>query len=575
MGEVDAITAQVIHNYLLSAAREMLRNLKRTAYDTVIYEIQDFGLGIYDRHCRLLAEAPGLAVFTRGNDYGLQKMVEFLGEENIHEGDVILFNYPYWSSNHTLDVLVSSPIFAGGELVGYTACKAHWLDLNQKDPGYCLDTTSIHNEGLILPGVKIYNQGVYNREMERLIRFNSRIPDRVIGNMNAQISSCHTGERRVRELVEKFGLEVFREAVEQILDHGERLSRARLQAMPKGSWSAEDWVDDDGVDRDTMLKIKVTVTITDDEFVVDLTGSSDAVLGPMNMPIGSTMGVCGLAFKALTTPDSPANEGNFRPLKVIAPPGSLFNAQPPAATFMMWSDLYLPELICKALAPAMPDVVPAASGGDICSWMGIGVHPDTGKIWLEASNEAVGFGGHVGGDGENGIMHLSEPGCRNNPIEVMETKAPLLIGHYGLRPDSAGPGKHRGGLGVTREYRFLADATALTMVKKTKTRPWGLLGGGEAEPNQVIVRAGTDREERGGSVYEQMIKGEVMVNNSGGGGGWGNPYERDPRDVLEDVRGGYVSPESARRDYGVVVDLTSMTVDSAETAALRHGERAV
>jgi len=571
MEGVDTITAQVIHNYLLSAAREMLRNLKRTAYDTVIYEIQDFGLGIYDRHCRLLAEAPGLAVFTRGNDYGLQKMVEFLGEENIHEGDVILFNYPYWSSNHTLDVLVSSPIFADGELAGYTACKAHWLDLNQKDPGYCLDTTSIHNEGLILPAVKIYSQGVYSRELERLIRFNSRIPDRVIGNMNAQISSCHTGERRVGELVRKFGLGVFREAVEQILDHGERLSRARLQALPKGSWSAEDWVDDDGVDKDTMLKIKVTVTITDDAFVVDLTGSSDAVLGPMNMPIGSTLGVCGLAFKALTTPDSPANEGNFRPLKVIAPPGSLFNAQPPAATFMMWSDLYLPEVICKALAPAMPDVVPAASGGDICSWMGVGVHPDTGKIWLEASNEAVGFGGHVGGDGENGIMHLSEPGCRNNPIEVMETKAPLLIEHYGLRQDSAGPGKHRGGLGVSRVYRFLADATALTMVKKTKTRPWGLEGGHEAEANHVIVRAGTDREERGGSVYEQMVRGEVMVNSSGGGGGWGDPYERDPRRVLEDVRGGYVSLEAARRDYGVVIDAGRMTVDEDGTAALRHG----
>ncbi len=570
---VDAITSQVIHNYLLSAAREMLRNLKRTAYDTVIYEIQDFGLGIYDRNCRLLAEAPGLAVFTRGNDYGLQKMVELLGEENIHEGDVILFNWPYWSSNHTLDVLVGSPIFAQGELIGYTACKAHWLDLNQKDPGYCLDTTSIHQEGLILPGMKIYDRGVYSRDLERLIRFNSRIPDRVIGNMNAQISSCHTGERRVRELVEKFGAGTFKEAVEQILDHGERLSRARLAALPKGTFTAEEWVDDDGVDRDTMLKIKVTVTISEDEFLVDLTGSSDAVLGPMNMPVGSTLGVCGLAFKALTTPDSPANEGNFRPLKVIAPPGSLFNAQPPAATFMMWSDLYLPEVICKALAPAMPDVVPAASGGDICSWMGVGVHPDTGKIWLEASNEAVGFGGHMGGDGENGIMHLSEPGCRNNPIEVMETKAPLLIEHYGLRQDSAGPGRHRGGLGVTRVYRFLADATALTMVKKTKTRPWGLEGGGEADPNHVVVWAGTDRELRGGSVYEQMRTGEVMVNASGGGGGWGDPYARDPQKVLADVRGGYVSLEAARRDYGVVIDEGRMAVNESATAALRRGRQ--
>lgn len=301
MSGVDAITVQVIHNYLLSAAREMMRNLKRTAYDTIIYEIQDFGLGIYDRQLRMIAEAPGLATFTRGNDYALQKMVDFLGIDNIYPGDVILFNYPYWSSNHTLDVLVSSPIFVGDVLVGFTACKAHWLDLNQKDPGYCLDTTSIHNEGLILPACKIYNRGVLNKEIENIIRFNCRMPDRVIGNMNAQISCCRTGERRVRELVERFGVETFTAAVEEILNHGERIARVRLAELPKGTWTAEDWVDDDGIDKETMLKIQVTVTVTDDEFIVDFTGTADAAKGPVNLPLGLTEGVCALAFKALTT----------------------------------------------------------------------------------------------------------------------------------------------------------------------------------------------------------------------------------------------------------------------------------
>ncbi|MCC3646782.1 hydantoinase B/oxoprolinase family protein [Cytobacillus oceanisediminis] len=566
----EHIQVQVIHNYLLSAAREMMRNLKRTAFDTIIYEIQDFGLGIYDRECRLLAESPGLAIFTRGNDFALRKMVEFLGEENIHEGDVILFNYPYWSSNHTLDVLVTSPIFYGDELVGYAACKAHWLDLNQQDPGYCLDTTSIHNEGLILPALKIYKRGVRDQEVENLIMYNTRIPDRVVGNMNAQISCCHTGEKRVQELVEKFGLDAFKTASQEILNHGERIARSRLASLPKGTWSAEDWVDDDGVEKDKMIKIKVTVTVTDDEFIVDFTGTDPAVKGPVNLPIGITEGVSALAFKGLTTPDTPANDGNFRPLRVIAPEGSLVNAQHPAATFTIWPSIHIPEIICKALAPAMPDIVPACSGGEVVSVMGVGTHPVTGKVWLEATNEAVGFGGHAGGDGENAIMHLSEPGCRNNPIEVLENKAPLLIEGYFLRQDSCGAGENRGGVGATRVYRFTAPGSAVTILKKTKTRPWALNDGLEAEANHIILRPGTDREVLTGAVNEPLESGEVLISSAGGGGGWGNPLHRSPEKVLQDVRDGYVSLDSAKRDYGVIIDSGSWTIDYSATSTLRQ-----
>ena len=194
---LDPITVEVIHNYLLSAAREMERNLMRTSYNTIVYEIRDFGLGIYDRQCRLLAEAPGLAIFTRGNDYGLMKTVEFVGEENMEPGDLLLTSYPYWSSAHPLDVLAISPIFACGELVGYTAIKLHWLDLGQKDAGYILDSVDVFQEGLLMPGLKIYKAGKRDEEIYNLLRFNSRLPDRIIGDMNAQISACRTGERRV------------------------------------------------------------------------------------------------------------------------------------------------------------------------------------------------------------------------------------------------------------------------------------------------------------------------------------------------------------------------------------------
>ena len=570
MNKIDAITVEVIHNYLLSAAREMNRNLIRTSYSTIIYEIHDFGLGIYDRQCRMLAEAPGLAIFTRGNDFALKKLIEFVGEENIHLGDVILLNYPYWSSAHTLDVMATSPIFHGDRLVGYTAVKQHWLDLGQKDPGYCLDTIDVFQEGLKMPCLKIYDEGVLNKKLENLIRFNSRMPDRVIGDMNAQISACRTGERRVQELIQKFGLETFEQAVEAILDHGERIARARLKELPKGTWSAEDWVDDDGINMDTMVKIKASVTVSEDEMVIDFTGSSPQTQGPINLPLGVTLALSALTFKGITTPDTPANEGNFRPLRVIAPPGSVMHAVPPAPTFTLWTALLGPEVILKALSQGMPDVIPACSGGDIFDVMGVGVHPKTGKMWVEATNEGVGFGGHKFGDGENGIMHLTEPGCRNNPIEVLETKAPMLIDNYYLRQDSAGPGEHRGGLGLSRTYRFLTDSSALTLVKKTKTKPWGMAGGKDAENGHVILWPGTEKQVVTGGVNQPMKPGDALINNSGGGGGWGNPFKRDPQRVLEDVRNEYVSVKSAEKDYGVVIEPKALTVDQKATAALRR-----
>ena len=484
-------------------------------------------------------------------------------------GDLILTSYPYWSSAHPLDVLAVSPIFACGELVGYTAIKQHWLDMGQKDAGYILDSTDVFQEGLLLPGMKLYKAGVLDREIYNLLRFNSRMPDRIIGDLNAQVSACRTGERRVISLVERYGLDTFFHSAEAILDHGERLSRARLAELPKGTWEAEDWADDDGIDRETMLKLKVKVTITDDEFIVDWSGSQPATRGPMNLPIGCTLGVTALAFKGITSPDTPANSGNYRPLKVIAPPGEIMHAIPPSPTFTIWASLLAPEVILKALAQGMPDRIPACSGGDVFSVVGVGTHPETGEMWLQGGNEAVGFGAFAGSDGEDAIMHLSEPGCRNTPVEVVETKAPWIIESYHMRQDSGGPGKYRGGVGVRRTYRYLSPATTLTLVKKTKSAPWGMAGGHDADAGHVIVWPGTEREERTAAIHYQMNAEDILQNNSGGGGGWGNPLERDPQRVLDDVINEFVSLKSAREDYGVVIDTDNWAVDEAATAALR------
>lgn len=568
---VDSITTEVIHHRLISAAKEMMRNLMRTSYSTIVYEIRDFGLGIYDTEGDLLAEAPGLAIFTRSNDYALKNAIDFVGRENIEPGDVILLNYPYWSSAHTLDVAAFAPIYSEGVLVGFTAARIHWLDLKQKDAGYVLDSTDMHQEGIFFPCTKIVKRGELQQDIVNIIKFNSRFADRTVGDMLAQVSACVTGARRVEEIVERFGREEFLAAGAEIAEHGEKLARAGLAELPKGTWSAEDFVDDDGVELGKLVKMHCEVTITDDEMVVDWSGSDDQVSGPINLPYGITMALSSLIFKALTTPDTPATAGNFRPLRIIAPEGNLMHATPPAPTFTLWTGLLAGEVILKALAQGMPDRIPACSGGDVCTMMGLGMDSRTGRPWLEATNEAVGFGGHAGGDGENGIMHLTESGCRNNPVEVLEVKSPMLIEEYSLRPDSGGPGKHRGGLGITRTYKFLEPSSAITLVKKTKTKPWGMEGGGEGENCHMILRPGTADEAVVGGVYEPMAADEVLVNNSGGGGGWGPAFERDPQAVLQDVREGYVTLAAARRDYGVVIDEATLELDEAATAAARAG----
>ncbi|RCG30621.1 hydantoinase B/oxoprolinase family protein [Sphaerisporangium album] len=567
----DSITTEIIRHGLLAAAEEMARNLCRTAYNTVVYEIHDYGIGIHDAKGDVVADAPGIAVFTRGNDHGIKKAVEFLGEDGLRPGDVVILNYPYWSSAHTLDPLVFAPIHHQDELIGFASCRIHVLDLKQKDPGYVLDSTDMSQEGIFFPATKLYRGGVQNDDVFNLIRFNSRMPERTIGDIQAQVSACVTGVRRTQEIAAKYGAGTLLGAMDAINDHGERLARLALAKLPKGTWTAHDFVDNDGVDLDRLIRMQVTVTITDDEMVIDWTGSDRDVKGPINLPVGQTEAFCSLIFKALTTPDTSVVAGNFRPMRVVTEPGSVMHAVPPMPTFTLWTGLLGGEVVLKALAQGMPDRVPACSGGDVSSMMGLGVNPRNGEAWLEATNEAVGFGGHAGGDGEDGIMHLSEPGCRNNPVEILETKSPMFIESYGYRPDTGGAGRHRGGVGVGRTYRFTAPSTGICLVYKTRTRPWPIGDGRPGENNHIVLNPGTGREVTQGGSYNRLAAGDVLVNNTGGGGGYGDPFEREPERVAKDVRNGFVTAAAAARDYGVVVDPDTFEVDLDATAGLRGG----
>jgi N-methylhydantoinase B len=565
---VDPATVEVIRNYLSSAANEMQRTLMRTAYNTIVYEIKDFGLSLYDSDLNLVADSPGLTLFLGANDYSLRKGVEHIGADNFEDGDVVIMNYPYWSSGHTLDVCVIMPIFVDEELKGYAVSRAHLLDIGQKDPGYVLDSTDVHQEGLLFPGTKLYKAGELDEEIRDLLRFNTRVPDKVIGDINAQIAALRTGKERFEGLYDKYGAETVEASIEHILDYGERRAHDAVEELPDGSWTAVDYADG-AIDSDDLLRIETSVTIDGDEMTVDFSGSSDQVDAPFNVPIGMTQTVARLCLKTITTPDEESNAGHYAPLEVTVPEGNLYNPSYPAPTFAVWPAMLAVDVIYKALAKGMPDRIPASSGGDILSITVYGEHPDTGKQIVEATNQGVGWGATADHDGGSALMHISETMVQNIPIEVLENKAPVAIDRLELRQDSGGAGRNRGGLGIRRDFRFTHEIGALSIIQKTKTDGWGLDGGSPGTRNAVVLYPGTDREYSTGMMRETFEPGESLSNRSAGGGGYGDPFDRDPERVLEDVIDGYVSVEAAREEYGVVVT-DDLEIDRDATESLRN-----
>ena len=551
---LDGATVEVIRHYLNSTAEQMRRTLVRTAFNPVIYEVLDFGISMYDRNRRLISESSGILSFLGANDYAIHKGVEKVGVENLHPGDVVMINYPYWSGAHVSDAMLFTPVFCrGSELPdAYLAVRAHWMDLGAKDPGYVLDSTSMHQEGLIFAGIKLINRGEVDPQIMDILRYNSRMPDTIIGDFNAQISAIRVGERRLHQIWEKFGLAKVDTAIDRIVEHGAQTASEAVRAMPDGQWSAFDWLDDDGISHD-LIRMAVTVTIEGDKFTVDYSDSDGAVPGPVNMPFGKTLSLAKTVFKSLTTPDTPANHGHYAPLTVSCPPGNLFHAVYPAATFTLWTGMAAFELINKALAQGMAQIH-ASSGSDEPGFMAVGTHPDTEDMYAVSNNEGIGWGATPNHDGANALQHPSTSAVRNTSMEVLEHKSPIFHQRLELRQDSGGAGRWRGGLGICREVKFLATGEMLSMKKKTKTKPWALRGGHEPETNAMIVWPDTDRAHRARMERFTMQPGEGFRNLSAGGGGWGDPLDRPIELVREDVLDEYVSVEQAERVYGVKLE---------------------
>ena len=583
MTNVDPITLQVIGGALHTIAKEMGHVLYRMSYSSIIRESEDLGAGLFDRDFNTLCESDSTPMHI-GSIPGYLRGVERTMHGDWRPGDVVLHNHPYHGASHVPDICCIAPVFFEGELVGFSANTAHHVDLGAASPGIVIDIPDVYAEGMLFSGIKLYEEGKLNRALWQHIQTNTRVPRDVSGDIEAQVASAELGVRRFRELFETYGKATVEAATAELIDYSERMLRRRIREIPDGDYVAEGFLDDDGVDRETRLPVKVTVSIRGDSAVVDTTGSSPQVPTAYNVPFeGSTKVTCYFAFRALlldtytTSEYIPQNEGSFRPIEVISPAGSIFNPTFPAACQSRFSQCQrLVDLISAALAPVIPDKVTAGCGATLSAFAYSGVRPG-GDYWILVEINESAYGGRPASDGPDSIDELMR-NTRNNPIEDLGMHLPLICDRYELRDDvPPGAGRYRGGLGIVKVQRFLTPGYVVHEADRHEDVPWGFLGG---EPG-TVGKLEQWNAAAPGEVVSWPAKvpatptetGDCIAVYTPGGGGYGDPLERPADQVRDDVADGYYSQAHAYDAYGVVmnealsVDLTATEVRRAELRA--------
>jgi N-methylhydantoinase B len=574
---VDAITAEIIRNAVVAITDEMKTNLMRTAYNMIIYEALDFTVGLFDAEGDTISIGLGLPMFIRGLSDAIKAKLAFYGRDGIEPGDILLTNDSYIMGSHLNHMIFTLPVFWEGRIVAFASSMAHWQDVGGVLRGA---TQDIYSEGLQLPIVKVFKRGEQDRELTDIIRSNVRFPDLAMGDFRAQIASIKTGERRYLELLGRYGADAVQESVTRIYEQSERLARASVATIPDGVYEAESYMDDDGITLGKPIPIRVKVIVEGEQMTIDLSEVSRQVGGYYNSGETAGRSAAEVAFKCITSPLwMPINHGSFRPLNVILPPGRVISATKPAA-MRMWMTIPMTvvDTIFKAMAQAIPERAIAGHHADLLSSHTYGIDHRTGRFFF-------GFVGPLGGgwgakyneDGASGTICINDGDTHNSPVEASEAKSPVVIDEFSLVDDSAGAGRYRGGLGLRRAVRMLTTANFNTRIERTECAPWGLQGGKDALPNRVSIRRadGSIEQPPNGKIdLIQLRPGDCYVLESGGGGGFGDPLERPLEAVAEDVRLGYVSPEAARRDYGVVFD-DHLTLDVTASDRLRAELRGV
>ena len=572
----DPVTLEVIRNALPAVANEMAADLQRTSYNMMIYEVRDFCTAMVNVEGELISQnVGGVSHFVADLGVIITDGVKRYGRDGFKPGDVIITNHQAVAGQHLNNVVIYVPYFFEGELLLFSMVRAHWIDIGGTSTGFGAgpDVADPWLEGLQLDQMKIHEAGTVNETLYRVIKDNIRFPESSLGDMNSQIAACRLGVRRMDELFAKYGKGTILAAIGKIFDETEIKCRNVVSRLADGVYEAESFFDDDGVTPDEPVRIHARVSVAAGEMTIDLSGCSGERKAGIN---SRTLAGARVAYKALTGPLDPVNEGSFRALQVVIPEGNIMMARYPAP-MAGWSIIVptVVETIITSLASAMPDKIPAAHhgllGGAVVFF---GVNPVTQRRFVVQSLEGGGWGGRPYEDGESGTVSVCQGDVRNGSIEGIEMKCPVLVEERSLRRDSGGPGKYRGGLAIDMRVRnFVEGRWNFERARRRGCPAWGLWGGKPGETGGYYLRrAGEDGfRSVDGSRKPVEADSEVIVR-TGGGGGWGDPLERDPERVRWDVLEEMISMEAAREHYGVVLG-DDLALDLAATIALRQSRK--
>ena len=569
----DPVLVEIVRNGVIAVTEEMKVNLMRTAYNMIIYEALDFTVGLFTKDGDTVSIGLGLPMFIRGMAETVKAKIRHFGADGFQPGDILLTNDAYITGSHLNHLTFTAPIFYAGRLVGFSCCMAHWPDIGGTLGGV---TTDIYSEGLQLPILKYARAGVVNQEIHEIIRMNVRLPERAMGDLRAQVTAIRTGERGFLELIGRYGADAVLGSIATIMEHAEAAARARTSAIPDGIYEAESFMDDDAVDIARRVPIRVRVVVSGDEMTVDLSDVAKQVRGFYNSGPTTGLACAQVAFKCVTSPtDYPVNDGSFRNLKVVLPPGRIVSATRPAPMrWWMTFPMTVVDTIFKALSKAIPGQVVAGHHADLCVATIDGYHPDTGGLFISGLGPlGGGWGAKRSEDGVSATVCINDGDTHNSPNEQFEAKYPVVVESLSLIADSGGPGRYRGGLGVETVVRALSDFNVNTSIERAVCLPWGLEGGLEGTGNEMLLRRDgiVADDVPNAKVFRATVRtGDAFIMRSGGGGGFGSPLERPPAEVAHDVRQGYVSLAAARDYYGVALDPETLSIDEPATAGLRR-----
>lgn len=552
MSKIDIFTLDIIQNSLQAIADEMFEAMRKAAMSPVIYEVLDMGTGITDAHGEIASSGAGIPAFVGVLDKAVKQiLIQHPAPGEIEDGDVFITNDPHSGGvTHLNDVVLAMPVFAEGRLLAWTANIAHWNDISGMVPGsLSTEATEIFQEGLRLASVKLISRGQPIRSVLQILRCNTRMPDFMEGDLWAGVAAVRSGALRLQVLSAKYGIEVFLTAMQEFMNLGEKISLRALRDLPATHLHQEEMQDDGRL-------FNVSIQISERELIIDLRDNPDQCAGPTNLSRDGAVVAAQMAFKALTAPQGVTNGGTFRPLRVLTRPGSLFDAQPPAAEGFYFENLIrVHDLILRCLAQRFPDRLPAGNFASVCATIIGGVHPDTGRVFTLVEPEIGGWGAEPGRDGNNAVYSGLHGETYNCPVEVCEARYGLYVERMELNDAPGGHGQFRGGRGLLIDYRIRSDASFLTCgYTRAVIPPWGLEQGLDGTPNYVEVTRCDGTQQRYAMASSiSLDAGDLVRVRTGAGGGYGSPSERNRQAVLDDLKNGYVDTETARTIYGVQI----------------------